>query len=289
MSDAKQQSLPGPVATPRNASKFQTQGLFTTGTVALHTPQANTIWNGRTTKPNQAGIRPPGTVSVALVSGALRYLFLETATDNPWADFALLRFQEAIANVRAECAERSEVIKNLLAMRATAGMKMDLVSRQTPYEFELVLYTPYHGLLMDTIAEWDNAVRSVMTLNAAGRMDSTTSRTLIESLRNLLASALERVMTDAGHVRRAIVPITRTLLWPVDPSGQTLAPDVAAIAPDIAAITTAEPARKAAASASKTLAKKFRAELPEDVLSGARRPDHRRRMDRRRLNLKAKP
>ena len=257
MSDAKQQSLSGPVATPQNTSKFQTQGLFTTGTVALHTPQANTIWNGRTTKPNQAGIRPPGTVSVALVSGA-------------------------------ECAERSAVIKNLLAMRAAAGMKMDLVSRQTPYEFELVLYTPYHGLLMDTIAEWDNAVRSVMTLNAAGRMDSTTSRTLIESLRNLLASALERVMTDAGHVRRAIVPITRTLLWPADPSGQTQAPDVAAIAPDIAAITAAEPARKAAASASKTLAKKFRAELPDDVLSGARRPDHRRRMDRRRLNLKTK-
>jgi len=281
MSDAKRQSSSGPVATPQNTSKFQTQGLFTTGTVVLHTPQANTVWNGRTTTPNQAGIRPPGTVSVALVSGALRYLFLETASDNPWVDFALLRFQEAIANIRAECAERSAVIKNLLAMRAAAGMKMELVSRQKPYEFELVLYTPYHGVLMDTIAEWDNAVRSVMTLNAAGRMDSTTSRTLIESLRNLLTSALERVMTDAGHVRRAIVPITRTLLWPVDSSGQTEVPDVAAI-------KVAELARKAAASASKTLAKKFRAELPDDVLSGAQRPDHRRRMDRRRLNLKAK-
>ena len=87
-------------------------------------------------------------------------------------------------------------------------------------------------------------------------------------------------MNDAGHVRRAIVPITRTLLWPIAPTEQ---------APDVAAITAAAPARKGAASASKTLAKKFGAELPDDVMSGVRRPDHRRRMNRRRLNLPVKP
>ena len=278
MSDAKQQSTSGPVATPQHTSKFETKGLFNTATVALHTGQAEIVWNGRQTKPNLAGIRPPGTVSVALVSGALRYLFLATATDNPWADFALLRFQEAIANVRDVCGERTSTIKNLIAMRAAAtSVTTSLMSRQTPHIFELVLYTPYHGLLVDTIAEWDNTVRYVLTFNAAGRMDSVTTRALIESLRNLLVSALEQVMKDAGNVRRAIVPMTRSLLWP-----QTGVADPALIAP-------AASDKKGATTASKTLAKKFRAELPEDVLSGARRPDHRRQMDRRRLNLPVKP
>ena len=279
MSDAKQQSTSGPVATPQQTSKFETKGLFNTATVALHTGQAELVWNGKQTKPNLAGVRPPGTVSVALVSGALRYLFLATATDNPWADFALLRFQDAIANVREVCRERTTAIKDLIAMRAAStSVTTSLMSRQTPHVFELVLYTPYHGLLVDTLAEWDNTVRYVLTFNAAGRMDSATTRTLIESLRNLLVGALERVMTDAGHVRRATVPITRTLLWPM-PTEEV---------PDVAAITEVAPARKGAASASKTLAKKFRAELPDDVLSGVRRPDHRRRMDRRRLNLPVK-
>ena len=280
MSDAKQQSTSGPVATPQQTSKFETKGLFNTATVALHTGQAELVWNGKQTKPNLAGVRPPGTVSVALVSGALRYLFLATATDNPWADFALLRLQDAIANVREVCRERTTAIKDLIAMRAAStSVTTSLMSRQTPHVFELVLYTPYHGLLVDTLAEWDNTVRYVLTFNAAGRMDSATTRTLIESLRNLLVGALERVMTDAGHVRRATVPITRTLLWPM-PTEEV---------PDVAAITEVAPARKGAASASKTLAKKFRAELPDDVLSGVRRPDHRRRMDRRRLNLPVKP
>ena len=279
MSDAKQQSTSGPVATPQHTSKFETKGLFNTATVALHTGQAELVWNGKQTKPNLAGVRPPGTVSVALVSGALRYLFLATATDSPWADFALLRFQDAIANVREVCQERTTAIKDLIAMRAAStSVTTSLMSRQTPHVFELVLYTPYHGLLVDTLAEWDNTVRYVLTFNAAGRMDSATTRTLIESLRNLLVGALERVMTDAGHVRRATVPITRTLLWPM-PTEEV---------PDVAAITEVAPARKGAASASKTLAKKFRAELPDDVLSGVRRPDHRRRMDRRRLNLPVK-
>lgn len=277
MIEAKQQSTSGLVATPPHTSKFETKGLFNTATVALHTGQAELVWNGKPTKPNLAGVRPPGVVSVALVSGALRYLFLETATDNPWADFALLRFQDAIANVREVCSERTATIQNLIAMRAAStSVTTSLVSRQTPHVFELVLYTPYHGLLVDTIAEWDNTVRHVLTLNTAGRMDSTTTRTLIESLRNLLVSALEQVMNDAGHVRRAIVPITRTLLWPAQ-------------VPDMAEITDAAPARKGATSASKTLAKKFRAELPEDVMSGARRPDHHRRMNRRRLLLPVKP
>jgi hypothetical protein len=279
MSDAKQQSTSGSVATPPHTSKFETKGLFNTATVALHTGQAEIVWNGKPTKPNLAGIRPPGAVSVALVSGALRYLFLETATDNPWTDFALLRFQDAIANVREVCAERTATIKDLIAMRtASTSVTTSLASRQTPHVFELVLYTPYHGLLVDTIAEWDSTVRHVLTLNAAGRMDSASTRTLIESLRNLLVSALEQVMNDAGHVRRAIVPITRTLLWPIAPAEA-----------DVAAITAAAPARKGAASASKTLAKKFRAELPEDVMSGERRPDHRRRMNRSRLLLPVKP
>ena len=279
MSDAKLQSPSSPVATPPNTSKFEAKGLFNTATVALHTGQAELVWNGKQTKPNLAGVRPPGTVSVALVSGALRYLFLATATDNPWADFALLRFQDAIANVREVCRERTTTIKDLIAMRAAStSVTTSLMSRQTPHVFELVLYTPYHGLLVDTLAEWDNTVRYVLTFNAAGRMDSATTRTLIESLRNLLVGALERVMTDAGHVRRATVPSTRTLLWPI-PTEEV---------PDVAAITEVAPARKGAASASKTLAKKFRAELPDDVLSGVRRPDHRRRMDRRRLNLPVK-
>ena len=280
MSDAKLKLTSSPVATPPNTSKFETKGLLNTATVALHTGQAELVWNGKQTKPNLAGVRPPGTVSVALVSGALRYLFLATATDNPWADFALLRFQDAIASVREVCEERTSAIKNLIAMRAAStSVTTSLMSRQTPHVFELVLYTPYHGLLVDTLAEWDNTVRYVLTFNAAGRMDSAATRTLIESLRNLLVGALERVMTDAGHVRRAIVPITRTLLWPM-PTGEV---------PDVAAISEAAPARKGAASASKTLAKKFRAELPDDVLSGLRRPDHRRRMDRPRLNLPVKP
>ena len=265
------------MASPQHTSKFETKGLFNTATVALHTGQAEIVWNGRQTKPNLAGVRPPGTVSVALVSGALRYLFLATATDNPWADFALLRFQEAIANVRDVCAERTSTIKNLIAMRAAAtSVTTSLMSRQTPHVFELVLYTPYHGLLVDTIAEWDNTARYILTFNAAGRMDSVTTRALIESLRNLLVSALEQVMKDAGNVRRAIVPMTRSLLWP-----QTGVADPAVIAP-------ATSDKKGATTASKTLAKKFRAELPEDVLSGARRPDNRRQMDRRRLNLPVK-
>lgn len=283
MSDAKQQSTSGSVASPQHTSKFETKGLFNTATVALHTGQAEIVWNGRQTKPNLAGIRPPGAVSVALVSGALRYLFLATATDNPWADFALLRFQNAIANVREVCAERTETIKNLIAMRtASTSVTTSLVSRQTPHVFELVLYTPYHGLLVDTLAEWDNTVRHVLTFNAAGRMDSVTTRALIDSLRNLMVNALEQVMADAGHVRRAIVPITRALLWntkldaKIEQGGEL---DNSATAAAI----------KGATTASKTLAKKFRAELPDDVLSGVSRPDHRRRMDRRRLNLPVKP
>ena len=149
MSDAKQQSTSGAVATPQHTSKFETKGLFNTATVALHTGQAEIVWNGRQTKPNLAGVRPPGAVSVALISGALRYLFLETATDNPWTDFALLRFQDAIANVREVCAERTATIQNLIAMRAAStSVTTSLVSRQSPHVYALPRATGRHDCRM---------------------------------------------------------------------------------------------------------------------------------------------
>ena len=166
-------------ASPQHTSKFETKGLFNTATVALHTGQAEIVWNGKQTKPNLAGIRPPGAVSVALVSGALRYLFLATATDNPWADFALLRFQNAIANVREVCAERTATIKNLIAMRtASTSVTTSLVSRQTPHVFELVLYTPYHGLLVQCQARVLITISVVKLTPAANRQQAASARKL---------------------------------------------------------------------------------------------------------------
>lgn len=247
----------------RSAPAKAPSGMFAVGAVELHTAQAERVWSGVITRPNAIGVRPPGTVSVNIVSGALRFCYLATGDDMPWADFALIRWEQAIAQVQQVCQERTAAAQAVLQLMATNGVHVSVVARPTPQRFQLTTYTPYHGVLLETFALWDNTVRHYLTLESAGKASREQTRDIINGLRNLLVGPMEAIVRACTEMRRSGVPLTRAVLrsQPAD------TPEAIA-------------AKERVMAAHAQLVKRFGTELPSAILSGSQRATHRRDVKR---------
>jgi hypothetical protein len=248
------------VANPKPAPST-TRALVSEATVELHTTQAQSLWDGLRTAPNAIGVRPPGAVDTNLVSAALRYAYQETGNDQPFADWTLIRFSQAMTVLEETCTQRMAGIQAVFDKYRATGVRVELATRPVVPVRQLTIHTPYHGRLVRTFALYDQAIRHYLTLEQSGAATRTQTRDTTNALRNLLASAMEGIVRETSTMRRITVPLTRAVLrsQPVD----------------------SDAAREAKASvdaAVRSLTKRFGSELPEEILTGISKPEHYRRV-----------
>lgn|GEM_PF-3989887 len=195
------------VAAPNKAPpmRLQLNAMKPSATVTLHTDQAARIWQGGDAKRMRyklIGQRTTRAPSLMQTFSQLQNVFNATGNDNPFADAALLRLEDMATDIRAACEVRVANAAALLAERAESGVETPLIASSTPHHFAVEFGTPYHYVLCDLIALWDNTVHHLLTVSVTGLLPANAVRGVVNDLQRVMLEGLHHFSRDAYALRR---------------------------------------------------------------------------------------
>lgn len=146
----------------------------------LHTKEAFRMFMGRAREPGNPDSMP--IVGGKRVAAALRGLWLLTANDNPYADWALIRHEQAISKIQKalgfylrEAAARLEALKK-------KGLKYSLLLSARPQTLSLGYRSPYGYAVSNLIVDFDYYVRVQKTLARKNLQSDLETRRAIASV-----------------------------------------------------------------------------------------------------------
>lgn len=223
-------------------------GNVSEGSMRLHTREALRVFSGRTANAKARAAPLPGGRHYA---AALKSIWYLSGTDNPYADWMLIRAYDGLATLRARMAELTVAREAMLAELRRKGLLFEVLASASPVTVALGFRSPYGFAIAEAILEFDYYVRLVQTLVQKDRLSDlegvTDIRALSQSLFALFHKALrwERLL-----LREELKSLSR-----------------ADFRPDAGA-----DAQRRVTAASALLGK-----LPRNILLGSEQPRHSRR------------
>lgn len=190
MSDTNESSQQGMsnglLGVPRRAGMMRPLGLanLITGEedfMHVHTKEAAQIFNGSSVEESGHGFFIPG---ARMGASNVRRIFVAAWRDNPWADQALVIFEDKCKEIAKAIEQEERSAKALLDERAKRGMSWQLLQNRSPAKITLGFRSPYGFTLSNLIVDFDHMVRMFKTAEY---------RDLIAS--NELRRSLQRIKT----------------------------------------------------------------------------------------------
>ena len=240
-----------PVDQARKAAQMSALRSEDEDTMTLHTLEAMRLFLGATPQPGEFRYGVPGGRRAAT---ALRQLFLASAQDNPYADFALCNVDERVSKIKAHIASLEKLHMHLLEQAKKRGLNYSVLGARTPQVVSLGYHSPYGYAISNLIVLFDYVVRIAKSTE---RRDLSSKKDVYQQLmtikrecRSLFETTLQvaRVLSNA-HMR----DLSRSDWLP----------------------TGDEAAAKRVEAAFKTLGP-----VPQDVFTGERSPRHSLRNER---------
>jgi integrating conjugative element protein (TIGR03761 family) len=173
----------------------------------LHTLDAYRMFTGRAADPaTQAPAIPGGRRFAAILKG-IWYL---SASDNPYADWLLIRVYQSLADIRAQMnqiiAAREAEFERLRAR----GLALSVLASRSPVAVSLEFRSPYGYAAAEAILEFDFHVRMVKTLVLKDRMGDAAGRAEIRVIgRQLRGLFLEPIRWERHLLREEMLPLSR--------------------------------------------------------------------------------
>ncbi|MDT3671745.1 MAG: TIGR03761 family integrating conjugative element protein [Aromatoleum sp.] len=130
-------------------------------TMTLHTKEGFRMFMGRRRDPAGHYNAIPGGKRVA---SSLKALWALTRNNNPYADWALLRADHRIPELRRALERQSQLFSAELKKRADKGLGFGILKSREPKVLELGFRSPYGYVIAELIVEFDYYVRVVKTL-----------------------------------------------------------------------------------------------------------------------------
>ncbi|RMX08227.1 TIGR03761 family integrating conjugative element protein [Corticibacter populi] len=173
----------------------------------LHTIEAVRMFMGRR--------RAPGSEAAPIIGGrrvaaALRNLWLLTANDNPYADWALVRHEHSMEDLRKLVVEETRRGEELLGASRSRGISFAIVRSEKPASVNLGFGSPYGYEVAPLIADFDLFVRVMKTLERKSLKTDEEVRALIARVTRLIRgtwNSTERFST--WLTRQEIVALSR--------------------------------------------------------------------------------
>ena len=129
--------------------------------MTIHTKEAYRMFMGR--------VREPGKEAVPIVGGkrvaaALRGLWMLTGSDNPYADWALLRHEQTIKEISRRLRRETQEANDALNDMRKKGLNYSILQSAEPKVLNLGYRSPYGYAVSQLIVEFDYFVRLQKTL-----------------------------------------------------------------------------------------------------------------------------
>lgn len=180
--------------------------------MVLHTAQAHRLFMGRAPSPDKHIYAIPGGKRQG---SALRFLWLLTANDNPYADWALLRHEqgqkllrEAMDAAIAMCSAKIETLRE-------KGLVIGVMKSSEPQEMELGFKSPYAYAVCELIVDYDRFVRFVVTLMHKDQLSDKQGRELIQDVtRKIRAHWIEITNFERFLTRPEVRELSRSDFLP---------------------------------------------------------------------------
>lgn len=132
-----------------------------TDTMTLHTKEGLRLFMGRAKDPQKKHEVIHGGTRIG--SGA-KVMWVLTGTDNPYADWALLRLESSLRTITEILVKETEIgQKQLMAMRER-GLNYTVLASQKPQTLQLGFKSPYGFAIAEMIAMYDYYVRVIKSL-----------------------------------------------------------------------------------------------------------------------------
>ena len=215
MSQYKQRRGADPVVTDAEVSSFRRLGSLVDAehdVMVLHTAEAHRLFVGRAPSPDKHIHAIPGGKRQG---SALRFLWLLTANDNPYADWALLRHEQLQKELRAQMDAAIASCRQKIDKLAERGLRIGVMSSIEPQEMELGFKSPYAYAVCELIVDYDRFVRHVTTLKNKNQLSDTEARTQIrEVTRNIRAHWIEITNFERFLTRPEVRELSRSDFLP---------------------------------------------------------------------------
>lgn len=147
--------------------------------MTIHTIEAYRMFLGRG--------REPGSSKSAIIGGkrvasALRNLWLLTANDNPYADWALARHEHAIKEVLEHLSVETKKAEDMLHSVRQRGLNFAVLGSSDPITLNLGFRSPYGYSISRLIVEYDYFVRVQKTLQRKNLQTDEAVRKVLSSV-----------------------------------------------------------------------------------------------------------
>ncbi|GKS97425.1 PFL_4669 family integrating conjugative element protein [Acidovorax sp. SUPP2825] len=175
--------------------------------MSVHTKEAIRMFMGRT--------REPGKEAAPIIGGkriaaALRNLWMLTANDNPYADWALLRHEESMQQVQRRLARESKDALGVLEEQKRKGLTYSLLQSSQPQVLNLGFRSPYGYAVSSLIVDFDHYVRVQKTLARKNlRSDDQTRQSISEITRFIRRVFNETARFDRWLTREEVRGLCR--------------------------------------------------------------------------------
>lgn len=127
----------------------------------VHTMEAYRMFMGRAREP---GTQVQPITGGKRIASALRQLWALTAKDNPYADWALLRYEEAMADLNRRLEREVRAAEALIKQQEAHGLKLSVLKSSAPKMLSLGFKSPYGYAVASLLTSFDLYVRLQKTL-----------------------------------------------------------------------------------------------------------------------------
>lgn len=149
-------------------------------TITLHSANATRLWNGRdATKEGKNSI--PRIPSMPEILASLTRIQNEAAQDDPFADYFLIRFEEAVLKHRSEMKTITERLVDVYADHLPEGLDVSNCLNVTPVQYPIFANSQLGYQLIYLLLDFDSLARSVATASHIALMTRSQSSDWIES------------------------------------------------------------------------------------------------------------
>lgn len=176
---------------PAIVSRDEARGIDALGSLVdeeqdqmtLHTKQAYRAFMGRRFNPVT---RVPAIPGGRMVASSLRNLWNLTASDNPYADWALVRHEQMMGELRARLDKEIERTEKLLEQQKAKGLSYSILRSAKPQVLNLGYASPYGYAVSNAIVRFDRFVRLQVTIARKSLDSDQGSRAAIARLTTLM-------------------------------------------------------------------------------------------------------
>jgi integrating conjugative element protein (TIGR03761 family) len=209
-----------PTTPPMSPSSLASQTATTLGPLAdatpdimtLHTQEAFRMFTGRSADPQTNAPAIPGGRRFAAVLKSIWYL---SVNDNPYADWILIRVQQALVTLREQMAREAVECEAEFEFLRRKGLSLSVLSSRSPATVALGFRSPYGYATAEAIVEFDRHVRMVKTLVLKDRLSDSQGRVAIREIgRGLRALFLEPIRWERLLLREEMLPLSRSDFLP---------------------------------------------------------------------------